>query len=380
MLEISLLPFVLAGDRGDRHAARDVGARVGDELLGAVHHPLAVLERGAGVGVAGVGAGLRLGQAEGGQLLPAAELRQPVVLLLVGAPEVDRHRAERGVGGHRDRHRGVDPRQLLDRQRVGERVGAAAAVLLGEGDAHQPELAHLRDELVGEGLGAVELLGDRRDLLAGEVADGVAQQPLLVGQLEVHRGGESRKPGYAAALSDFWRRLHPGTLDRAGLAHIQLLAALGADPAVVDLAAALALVDDDRGAPLGLLLVLVAPLHQGDHHRPEVEALLGEEVLVALGALAVGAAFQDALVDHPLQAGGEHVPGDAERALHLRELAAAVEDLPHDEQRPALTDQLEAASDGADLSLVFVAQHECDLRTLGCITQLTLLGSATLVA
>ena len=61
--------------------------------------------------------------------------------------------------------RGVDPGQLLDRERVGERVGAAAAVLLRERDPHQPELAHLGDDLVGEALVAVELLGDRRDLL-----------------------------------------------------------------------------------------------------------------------------------------------------------------------------------------------------------------------
>ena len=67
-------------------------------------------------------------------------------------PEVDRHRPQRGVGGHRDADRGVDPGQLLDRQRVGEGVGAAAAVLLREGDPHQPQLAHLGDDLVGEAL------------------------------------------------------------------------------------------------------------------------------------------------------------------------------------------------------------------------------------
>jgi len=99
------------------------------------------------------------------------------------------------VGGHRDRHRGVDPGELLDRKRIGDRVGAAAAVLLGKRDAHQPELAHLRDQLVWERLRPVELLGDRPDLLAGEIADGVAQQPLLVGQIEVHGAGESMYAG-----------------------------------------------------------------------------------------------------------------------------------------------------------------------------------------
>ena len=91
------------------------------------------------------------------------------------------------MGGQRDADRRVDPGQLLDGERVGERVGAAAAVLLGERDAHQPQLAHLRHELVGEGLGAVELLGDRRDLVAREVAHRVAEQALLVCELEVHQ-------------------------------------------------------------------------------------------------------------------------------------------------------------------------------------------------
>ena len=44
----------------------------------------------------------------------------------------------------RDADRGVDPGQLLDRERVGERVGAAAAVLLRERDPHQAELAVIR--------------------------------------------------------------------------------------------------------------------------------------------------------------------------------------------------------------------------------------------
>ncbi len=73
-------------------------------------------------------------------------------------------------------------RKLLDRERVGERVGAAAAVLLAERDAHEPQLAHLRHQVVWEGLGSVELFGDRPDLVSGEVADRVADQALFVGK------------------------------------------------------------------------------------------------------------------------------------------------------------------------------------------------------
>ena len=73
---------------------------------------------------------------------------------------------------------------------VGEGVGTAAAVLLREGDPHQSQAAELRDDLVRERLGPVELLGDRRHFLAREVAHRVAQQPLLVGQAEVHSAGD----------------------------------------------------------------------------------------------------------------------------------------------------------------------------------------------
>ena len=43
----------------------------------------------------------------------------------------------------------------------------------GNGIPIQPELAHLGHDLVGEALLAVELLGRGRDLLHGEVADGL---------------------------------------------------------------------------------------------------------------------------------------------------------------------------------------------------------------
>jgi hypothetical protein len=79
------------------------------------------------------------------------------------------------VGRHGDRDRRVDPGQLLDRERVGQGAGVAAAVLLRERNPHQAELAHLLDELVREGLCPVELLGHRGHLLAGEVSNGVAQ-------------------------------------------------------------------------------------------------------------------------------------------------------------------------------------------------------------
>ena len=350
--------------------ARDLGPGVGDELLRAVDHPLAVLEPGAGPDVAGVGAGLGLGEPEGAELAPRAEVGQQLALLLLGAEQVDRLRAERGVRGHRDRDRGVDPGQLLDRERVGERVAAPAAVLLGERDPHQAELAHLRDQLVGERLRAVELLGDGRDLVAGEVADGVAQQPLLVGELEVHAAAQTtrlrrratppaRRGPYSVYASRAVRRCpHFSQLPRSST---RPLAALVAD-------------QHRRARRLGE--VAVAPVQHRDHHRPQVEALLGQEVLVAGRALLVGALFEDALLDQQRQPGGEDVAGHAEVLLDLVEAAAAVEDVADHEQGPALAQHLERAGDRADL-VVLAIQHLCECRTLGCITQLVLVRSVS---
>ena len=85
-----------------------------------------------------------------------------------------------------DGDRRVDTRQLLDRDRVGDGVGAGAAVLLRDGHAHEAELGELLDELVREPVLAVELAGDGRNPLLGELAHGAAQELVLGRQVEVH--------------------------------------------------------------------------------------------------------------------------------------------------------------------------------------------------
>ena len=62
-----------------------------------------------------------------------------------------------------------------------------------------PSSAISRDELHGEAALAVELLGDRRDALPGERADGVAEQLLLGAEVEIHEPG-GMYPGRAAGL------------------------------------------------------------------------------------------------------------------------------------------------------------------------------------
>ena len=147
---------------------------------------LAVAQLGGRQRVARVGAGAGLGQPEGCELAAGSEVGQPLALLLLAPEQVDRHRPERGVRRDGDRDGRVDPRQLLDRERIGDRVAAGAAVLLGDRQAHHSELAELRDELVREARLPVELLRHRSDLLACELAHRVAYELLLLGQVEVH--------------------------------------------------------------------------------------------------------------------------------------------------------------------------------------------------
>ena len=145
--EISFLPSSLgARDGGDGDQPGDVGAGVGDERLGAVDDPL-----GAVVGEPRVVVVVPpASDPAPGSVSPKAPSTWPGTAaaatraLLLGAEPVDRHRAERDRRLQRDGHRRVDPGQLLESDAEREVVAAHAAVLLGERQAEQPHLAHLR--------------------------------------------------------------------------------------------------------------------------------------------------------------------------------------------------------------------------------------------
>ncbi len=185
MEEISLRPSCVAAGDGERgHQRGDRGAGVGDERLGAVDHPLrlpcALLQAGGGAHAAwDVGAAAGLGQAEGRQPLPRAQVGQPPAALVLGPEPVDGHRAEGDPGLQRDGHRGVHPGQFLEGQAEREVVAAHAAVLFGERQPEQAELAHPRHDVVGELAAFVVAADDRRDDLAGEKRHGVPQVLLL---------------------------------------------------------------------------------------------------------------------------------------------------------------------------------------------------------
>ena len=153
-------------------------ARVGDEPLGAVEHVLvAVASRGRAHG-GRVGAGAGFGERVRAQRLAAREPRQPLVLLLAGARELQPERAEL-LHGEDERRGRAHLRHLFDRDQSHQRPGAEAAVRLVEEEAEDVVLAEELDHVPGELVGGVDLGRPRRDALPRERSDEVAKLALL---------------------------------------------------------------------------------------------------------------------------------------------------------------------------------------------------------
>ena len=121
---------------------------------------------------------------------PARELRQVLLLLLVGAGDLEPERAEL-LHREDERRRRADLPDLLDRDEREERAGAEPAVLLVEEEPEDVVLAEELDDVPRELVRLVDLSRARRDPLARELADEIAQLALLVGQ---------DVPGHAAIL------------------------------------------------------------------------------------------------------------------------------------------------------------------------------------
>jgi hypothetical protein len=155
--------------------------RVRDEALRAVEDVLVALAAGRRPHRSGVGARAGLRERIGRQPLARGQLREVPLLLLVGAGELEAERAEL-LHGEDERRGRADLPHLLDSDQREERSGAEPAVFLGEEEAEDVVLAEELDHVPGELVGGVDLGGPRRDPLARELPDEVAQFPLLVGQ------------------------------------------------------------------------------------------------------------------------------------------------------------------------------------------------------
>ena len=80
-----------------------------------------------------------------------------------------------------------DPTDLLDGNRVGQGVQAGPTFILRDRDPKPAELADPPNDLARKAPLTLVLVDDRRDLPDHEVADRVAQQLVLGGEIQVHR-------------------------------------------------------------------------------------------------------------------------------------------------------------------------------------------------
>ncbi len=118
-------------------------------------------------------------------MLAGHELRKEAPLLRVGAVAADLVHAKIGMRavGQADGSRAA--RDLLHRHAMGDIAEPRAAPLLLHRDAVQAERAEFGPQVARELVGAVDLLGARRDALVGEAAHQVAQLVDIVTEPEI---------------------------------------------------------------------------------------------------------------------------------------------------------------------------------------------------
>ena len=208
-----ILPSSLAqtmAEVGDR--------RVRDPHLGAVELVAVRHLLGARDHRAGIGAEVRLGQAEAADQLGLGELGQILPLLRLAAVGVDRVHHQRRLHRQRRAIAGIDALHLARDQAVGDIAQARAAVFLRDGRAEQAVRAHLGQQLLVDLLLAPGEAHARHQLVLREVAHAVADHALFFGQLAFEI--ERVLPVEFAVLEDR-RRLLGGPF--GGLRHGKLL-------------------------------------------------------------------------------------------------------------------------------------------------------------
>jgi len=137
-----------------------------------------------GVGAAG-GFGEGVGSGEG-----FAQEREVVVLLRFVGPAQERADDEGVLDVDEDADGGIDGGDFFDGEDGFEEGSGGATVGFGDLDAHEAELKELAEERGVEGLLFVHGADEGRDFVAGKVADGVAEEGFVGGELSEcgHRG------------------------------------------------------------------------------------------------------------------------------------------------------------------------------------------------
>src|SRR6476661_2017296 len=130
--------------------------------------PVTVAQNRAGLRAARVGASFWFGQTKGPELLTTGQRGQITLFLLFAAKEIEWAGTERGVRLHRNAHRGIAARNLLNGQAVRKEISASATVFFRERQAEQTKLAHSLDECVRKLSRVVHFFRERFNLLLSE--------------------------------------------------------------------------------------------------------------------------------------------------------------------------------------------------------------------
>src|SRR5439155_12505830 len=112
----------------------------------------------------------------------------PALLVLLRGVLQQRQRVEADVYRDERAESRLAAFDLLAGERLGDEVESRAAVSLRDDDAEDSEFGYPRDRIAVEAVRDVVFDGVRQDPLVDEGANGVLQQALLVGELEVHDG------------------------------------------------------------------------------------------------------------------------------------------------------------------------------------------------
>jgi len=164
---------------------------IGDPGFGAGEFVVIAIADSEGLDASGVGSGGGFGEAEGAEDFAGREAAKVAGSLFVGG--VDEERGLHGGVGDRDGggHGGVNFGDFFEHEDVGEGVEAWAAPLFGEQHAATTESAEFLDGVEGEMVSALPVFDVRADFGVHEVADGIADEEMVVGEGEVHFGDGS---------------------------------------------------------------------------------------------------------------------------------------------------------------------------------------------
>src|SRR5918997_775262 len=168
----------------DDHRTRRTPVR--DPLL-VPREPVASLNSlGARLDGGGVGAGRGLGKGEAPDLLSPCQLRHEARPLILVSVDENRQRSRARVYRERHAHPGVGPTNLLYKQRVGEEIRPASAVLLRDAQPHKPSPGQPLEDLRRKARLPVPLGGVRSHLPVGELRRSFLNLLLFLAELEVH--------------------------------------------------------------------------------------------------------------------------------------------------------------------------------------------------